>query len=100
MNILHVHSCGRLLGQIAFCDTDWSNELNVEILAENDIFVETGLNLEVFLVFLIDVTKLKHAISYFLVEERNLLLNTVPNADLPLGIVLLLLLDMSHKFDL
>lgn len=97
MDILNVLGCGWLLGQVALGDADGADELYVEVLAQDDVVLETRLYLEVLVVFLIDITKLQHTICYFLVEQGYLLLYTVPYADLPLGVVLLLLLEMCHK---
>jgi len=47
--------------------------------------------------FLTDVTQLKHTICDFFVEEGDLLLNAAPNAALPFGVVLFLLLEMGHE---
>jgi hypothetical protein len=53
--------------------------------------------LEIIGAFFVDITKLKHTVCDFFVEKRNLLFDTVPNAALPFGVVLFLLLEMSHK---
>jgi hypothetical protein len=53
--------------------------------------------LEIIGAFFVDITKLKHTVCDFFVEKRNLLFDAVPNAALPFGVVLFLLLEMSHE---
>jgi hypothetical protein len=53
--------------------------------------------LEIVGIFFVDITKLKHAVCDFFVEKRNLLFDAVPNVALPFGVVLFLLLEMSHE---
>ena len=68
VNVLHILGRWRFFRQIAFSYAKRSDKLNIEIFSKNDIFLKTGLDLEVFELFFTDVTQLEHAICDFFVE--------------------------------
>lgn len=97
MNILNFLGCWGFFRKISFGYTNGTDKFNVEIFAENDVVFQAWFDLEVLMSFLTDVTQLKHTICDFFVEEGDLLLNAAPNAALPFGVVLFLLLEMGHE---
>ena len=81
-------------GEVLLVHAEGTNHLNIEFLAEYDIVLETGLYFKIVFALLVHISEHEHAISDFPLEEGDLLLNTVPNSILPLGIVLLFLGDV------
>ena len=82
----------------SLCRRSRADHVSVELFAEDDVVLEAGFYFEVVLAFLVHISKLEHAVSDLLLEQRDLLLHAKPKLGPKLRVVLLLLLVLYHYY--
>jgi len=98
-NVFDFSRCGRFFGEILFVDAVGPDHVSVELFPEDDVVLEAGFYFEVFLAFLVHISKLEHAVGDLLLEQRDLLLHAKPKLGPKLRVVLLLLLVLDHSYN-
>jgi hypothetical protein len=95
-NIQNIFRIRWFFGKILIWYTMRTNHFNVELLSQDDIVFKTRLNFKIFNSFFVEISQHEHTIGHFFLKQRDLFFYTIPYASIPLGIIFLFLLKMSH----